>query len=223
MLSGTPGSAIGWRRFGRPVRVVEIKNRMPGEGRADQARHRRNILHAPGLCGAADELRRGDVVLTVTAPFMLPYAVAAAARLKRARSVLIMHDLFPDVLVDGRPAEAGDRLAQGDARANALMFRALTPSSSSGATPKSCCCATGDDARPRSAFIPNWATLAPGVRPIRPDNPYRRRRRPASSSGFPAIWVLPTIPSSCSRRHDCCGTILIFISCCRAGGSASIG
>ena len=39
------------------------------------------------------------MALTVTAPFMLPYAVAAAARLKGARSALIMHDLFPDVLV----------------------------------------------------------------------------------------------------------------------------
>ncbi len=44
-------------------------------------------------------LQRGDVAITVTAPFMLPYAVVAAAKLKRARSALIMHDLFPDVLV----------------------------------------------------------------------------------------------------------------------------
>ena len=45
------------------------------------------------------KLRRGDVALTVPAPFMLPYAFAAAAKLKGARSVLIMHDLYPDVLI----------------------------------------------------------------------------------------------------------------------------
>ena len=55
-----------------------------------------------------ERLRAGDVVLTVTAPFMLPYAVAAAARLKRARSALIMHDLFPDVLVMAGLSEAFD-------------------------------------------------------------------------------------------------------------------
>ena len=47
-------------------------------------------------------LQRGDVALTVTAPFMLPYAVAAAAKLKRAQSVLIMHDLYPGRAGDGR-------------------------------------------------------------------------------------------------------------------------
>jgi hypothetical protein len=30
---------------------------------------------------------------------MLPYAVTAAARLRRARTILILHDLYPDVLV----------------------------------------------------------------------------------------------------------------------------
>ena len=65
------------------------------------------------------------MVLTVPAPFMLPYAMAAAARLKRARSVLIMHDLYPDVLVASGLLKPGSLLAKIMRGLNALMFRAL--------------------------------------------------------------------------------------------------
>ena len=61
-------------------------------------------------------LRRGDVVVTVTAPFMLPYASVAAAWLKGARSALIMHDLFPDVLVMAGLLEADLAGGAGDPR-----------------------------------------------------------------------------------------------------------
>jgi colanic acid biosynthesis glycosyl transferase WcaI len=62
------------------------------------------------------KLRRGDVALTVPAPFMLPYAFAAAAKLKGAKSVLIMHDLYPDVLIMAGLAEASVNAGKGDAR-----------------------------------------------------------------------------------------------------------
>ena len=64
-------------------------------------------------------------MLTVTAPFMLPYAVAAAARLKGARSALIMHDLFPDVLVMAGLLKPGSIVTMTMRAANSLMFRAL--------------------------------------------------------------------------------------------------
>ena len=49
--------------------------------------------------------------------------------------------------------------------------------------------------RDKICFIPNWATLAPGVRPIEPDNPLSPVCiTPASSSAFPAILALPMIP-----------------------------
>src|SRR5258708_5868965 len=42
-------------------------------------------------------LNPDDVGLPVHAPFTLPYAVVAAPRLRRAQSILIMHDFYPDV------------------------------------------------------------------------------------------------------------------------------
>ena len=62
------------------------------------------------------KLRRGDVALTVPAPFMLPYAFAAAAKLKGARSVLIMHDLYPDVLIMAGLLKPQSIAGEGDAR-----------------------------------------------------------------------------------------------------------
>ena len=120
------------------------------------------------------KLRRGDVALTVPAPFMLPYAFAAAAKLKGARSVLIMHDLYPDVLImagllkpDSLPAKAMRGL-------NALMFRALDAVVIIGRDTEKLLLRYGGMTSDKIRFIPNWATLARGVRAVDPDNPYRR-------------------------------------------------
>ena len=163
------------------------------------------------------------MALTVTAPFMLPYAVAAAARLKRARSALIMHDLYPDVLVMAGLLKPSSVLTKAMRAVNALMFRGLNAVIVIGRDTEQLLLRYRGVTRDKIRFIPNWATLAPRVRPIEPDNPYRRRMPPASWSAFPAILALPMILPLCSRRPDCCETIRIFISCCRAGGSASSG
>lgn len=44
-------------------------------------------------------LRRGDVALVVTTPPLLPPLVLAACRLRGVRPALIVHDVYPDVLV----------------------------------------------------------------------------------------------------------------------------
>ena len=90
------------------------------------------------------KLQRGDVALTVTAPFTLPYAVVAAAKLKRARSVLIMHDLFPDVLVMAGLLKPESIVAKAIRAANALMFRALDAVVTIGRDTNSCFCVTGE-------------------------------------------------------------------------------
>lgn len=119
-------------------------------------------------------LRRGDVTLTVPAPFMLPYAFAAAAKLKGARSVLIMHDLYPDVLVMAGLLKPESLLARAMHALNAPMFRALDAVVIIGRDTENLLLRYDGMTRDKIRFIPNWATLAPGVRAIAPDNPYRR-------------------------------------------------
>jgi colanic acid biosynthesis glycosyl transferase WcaI len=174
VLSGSPGSASGEAASpGRPV-IVELRNRLPPKA-ALVRRAIAEMFFTIGVFAALlVRLRRGDVVLTVTAPFMLPYAVAVAAKLKCARSALIMHDLFPDVLVMAGVLKSSSMVASLIRGANALMFRALDAVIIIGRDTEPLLLCYGGVTRDKILFIPNWATLAPGLRPIDPDNPYRR-------------------------------------------------
>ena len=173
VLSGTPGSLSDAAGSARP-RIEEIRNRIPEKG----ALARRALAEVLFTCRAfvalLRRLGRGDVVVTVTAPFMLPYASVAAAWLKGARSALIMHDLFPDVLVMSGLLKPTSLVARAIRIANALMFRAIDIVITIGRDSERLLlryrCLTPDKLR----FIPNWATLVPAIRPIDPQNPFRR-------------------------------------------------
>jgi colanic acid biosynthesis glycosyl transferase WcaI len=173
VLSGTSGSSTDGSTPSRPV-IVEIKNRMP----AKAALLRRAVAEALFTLRAFWAVlvcaRSGDILLTVTTPFMAQYAVVAAAKLKRANSILVIHDLYPDALVvagllgrDSFPA----RMIRG---ANALMFRALNAVVIIGRDTEQHLACYGDATRDKIRFIPNWATLVPEVRSKASDNPYRR-------------------------------------------------
>jgi hypothetical protein len=110
---------------------------------------------------ALKSLQRGDVAVTVTAPFMLPYAVAAAAKLKRARSALILHDLYPDVLVMAGLLKPSSIPAKAMRAANAMMFRALDAVIIIGRD--------GGITRDNIRFIPTWGHAGPW----RPADPAR--------------------------------------------------
>src|SRR4051794_36794890 len=123
VLSGTPGSA-SLASSGQP-RVEEIGNWMPGKAALIRRATAELLFTVRMFVALLSRLRRDDVALTVPAPFMLPYAFAAAARLKRAKSMLIMHDLYPEVLIVAGLLKPESMLAKVMRGLNALMFRAL--------------------------------------------------------------------------------------------------
>ena len=172
VLAGMPGSgSVG--STGKPT-VVEVKNWMPGKGALIKRAAAEVLFTLRIFAALLTKLGRGDVALTVTAPFMLPYAVAAAARLKRASSVLIMHDLYPDVLVMAgllKPESVVAKIMRG---VNALMFRALNAVVIIGRDTEKQLLRYRGMTKDKIQFIPNWATLAPAVRPVEADNPFRR-------------------------------------------------
>ncbi|NOJ45536.1 glycosyltransferase family 4 protein [Bradyrhizobium sp. WSM 1744] len=172
VLSGTAGSAIA-PSAGKPE-VVEVRNRMPGKARLLKRALAELLFTARTFVAMLAKLRRGDVTVTVPAPFMLPYAFAAAAKLKGARSVLIMHDLYPDVLVMAGLLKPKSVLAKAMHALNAPMFRALDAVVIIGRDTEKLLLRYRGMTRDKIRFIPNWATLPPGVRAIAPDNPYRR-------------------------------------------------
>ncbi len=63
---------------------------------------------------AARRFRRGDRVLVVTNPPLLPFVISWASRLRGAKCVLLIHDVYPDVAV-----------AAGLLRADSLVTRLL--------------------------------------------------------------------------------------------------
>ena len=68
-------------------------------------------------------IKRGDVVLIVTNPPLAPFLLRWAARIKRARFCLLIHDIYPDVLVPLnllRPSSVPYRLL---ARANSRLYQ----------------------------------------------------------------------------------------------------
>jgi colanic acid biosynthesis glycosyl transferase WcaI len=172
VLSGTAGSA-SLMSAGKPD-VVEVRNRMPGKAALVKRAMAELLFTVRMFVALLLKLRRGDVALTVPAPFMLPYAFAAAAKLKGAKSVLIMHDLYPDVLVMAGILKPQSMLAKAMRAFNALMFRALDAVVIIGRDTEKLLLRYGGMTRDKIRFIPNWATLAPGVRSVDPDNPYRR-------------------------------------------------
>ena len=99
VLSGTPGSAMsGTTASERPI-LIEIRSRVAAKAALVRRAIAELAFTMRAVAKVLETTQSGDVVLTVTAPFILPYAVVLAAWLKGAKSALIMHDLFPDVLV----------------------------------------------------------------------------------------------------------------------------
>ena len=172
VLSGMAGSAAK-AAAGKPA-VVEIGNWMPGKAALLKRALAELLFTIRMFVALLVKLRRGDVALTVPAPFMLPYAFAAAARLKGARSVLIMHDLYPDVLIMAGLLKPHSLPASAMRGLNALMFRALDAVVIIGRDTEKLLLRYGGMTSDKIRFIPNWATLARGVRAVDPDNPYRR-------------------------------------------------
>jgi len=172
VLSGTAGSAAA-ASAGKPG-VVEIGNWMPGKAALLKRALAELLFTIRMFAALLVKLRRGDVALTVPAPFMLPYAFAAAAKLKGARSVLIMHDLYPDVLIMAGLLKPQSIVAKAMRALNAPMFRALDAVVIIGRDTEKLLLRYGGMTSDKIRFIPNWATLERGVRAVDPDNPYRR-------------------------------------------------
>ena len=67
----------------------------------------------------------GDVVLVVTNPPMLPFLVFLAARIRGARCLLLVHDVYPEVLVATGLTKNGSLLFRTVAAASHRLFRRM--------------------------------------------------------------------------------------------------
>ncbi|MGY4237925.1 colanic acid biosynthesis glycosyl transferase WcaI [Bradyrhizobium sp. USDA 4449] len=173
VLSGSgSNSTCSPSGFGHPV-VISIDNRMSPKS----ALIRRGVNEFLFACrmffALAQQLRAGDVVISVTAPFVLPYAVVAAAWLKRARSIIIMHDLFPEVLIAAGIIKPNSLVVMAIRSANKLLFRLVSAVVTIGRDAERPLMRYPTMMQSKIKLIPNWCTLHPRHRPITAENVFR--------------------------------------------------
>ena len=119
-------------------------------------------------------LRRGQVVIVVTNPPTLPFVAAAACRLRGAKCVLLVHDVYPEVLA-----------AVGLMKPSSFFFRALTVASGVlyrgvervvvlGRDMQRVALGRLRDAADHTALIPNWGDIE-FVHPWLGANPLREQ------------------------------------------------
>lgn len=112
-------SARGIRVARREVRNGATIHRLPATS-FDKDRLGPRLLNVvtfslAALIFAIARLRRGDIVLAVTNPPSLPFVIAAGAMFHRARRILLVHDVYPEVLAATRMIDR-----------NGHIFRLLT-------------------------------------------------------------------------------------------------
>ncbi len=106
---------------------------------------------------AAFRFRRGDRVLVVTNPPLLPFVISWACRLRRARCVLVIHDVYPEVAVAAGLLRSSSLLAKGMNWAVKRLYRSVERIVVLGRDMRELVkkkLPPGDD---RVRIIPNWA------------------------------------------------------------------
>jgi glycosyltransferase involved in cell wall biosynthesis len=186
VISSTPGcGALSSPDPGRPE-VIEVKSWWPSKS-ALVSRSLASILFSVQVFLAVIK-RAGpnDAVLSVTTPFTIPYAVAFAARLKKAASALIIYDLYPDTLVMTGFLKPSSILTRSFRLANQTIFDWLDAVVVIGRDMSAKLLEYSTVTSAKIDFIPNWATLPAHYREPTSENAYRKsfdRRLVVAMSG----------------------------------------
>lgn len=175
VLSGTPNSATKRRPTSGTPEVIEIRNWWPGKSALVSRTFAAALFAVQVFLAVIKHARSEDVLLCVTTPFTLPFAVVLAARIRKSASALVIHDLYPDTLVMVgflSPSSIPTRLLRW---ANSVMFHWLDSIVVIGRDMSSKLLEYPQITQAKISFIPNWVTLPVHYRELNPENPYRRR------------------------------------------------
>jgi len=164
VLSGTPGSARPAGTGSNTPDIVEIANWKPPKDALAKRLIASSALAMRLLWAVYRRARPGDVVMSVTSPFTLPYAITLAARLRGARTALLIYDLYPEALVAAGMARQNSLVTRLLRLANGWLFRSLNA-----------IVVIGRDVAPLLLryprvradtihFVPNWSLLPIGFR-----------------------------------------------------------
>jgi len=176
VISATPGSrTIG--RTGKPE-VVEIRNWNPRKSAIVQRAAAICLLAVQMFFSVLRRTRSGDIVLCVTTPFTLPYTVLLAARLRGAKTMLLIYDLYPEALEAAGMVRSNSLAVRLIRFANTLLFRRVDAIVVIGRDVPSLIEKYRGVTAEQLRYIPNWALIPIGYREI---DPASRFRAPDSS------------------------------------------
>lgn len=104
--------------------------------------------------------RQGDKVLVVTAPPSLPYTTALAAILRGSTYTVLLHDLYPDILLAVGKTKDGSLLSRFIERANRWLYKHASRLIVVGRDMKDRVATKSEGLGVSIDVIPNWADLA---------------------------------------------------------------
>jgi len=175
VISGTAVSAtVDSREIAQP-RVVEVRAWTPAKDALVQRAIAMVLFSIRMFFATLSHVAANDAVLCVTTPFVLPYPVTLAAKLRGAASVLLIYDLYPEALEVAGLLRPESLLAKAIRFANGLLFGALDTIITIGRDVEAILLSYGNVESRRIKFIPNWSLMPIFYREIAPDNPHRRR------------------------------------------------
>jgi len=175
VITSAPGSASDSPPTSGKPEVIEIKSWWPGKSALVSRTFAAVLFSAQVFFAVLKHTGSDDVLLSVTAPFTLPYTVTIAARLRRAASALIIYDFYPDSLVMAGFLRATSFLTRLFRIANKMMFRRLDAIVIIGRDMAPKLLAYPKVSASKITLIPNWVTMRLGYREVSSENPYRRR------------------------------------------------
>jgi len=116
-------------------------------------------ISASVFARALARFRRGDAVLVVTNPPLLPYLTLLACRLRGARCVLLVHDVYPEAMTAAGMFGPRSVAARVVGAASRTLYRAVDRVVVLGRDMHDLIAAKLPDAGARLAIIPNWADV----------------------------------------------------------------
>jgi glycosyltransferase involved in cell wall biosynthesis len=124
---------------------------------------------------ALRKMRKGDQLLVVTNPPVLPFAMVLAARLRGVESALLIHDLYPDVLVATGMVRANSWIVRGYSRLARWLYRSVDRVVVLGRDARDLVARHYKEASDKVSVIPNWGDTSQ-IRPSRDKGESIRRR-----------------------------------------------
>lgn len=106
---------------------------------------------------ALKSIRQNDVVIVVTQPPILPFVVAPVCWLRKAKCVLLIHDVYPDVLVAAGFIRHDGLVARMISRAAIALYRRMSRIVTLGRDMTELVVRKCPEAVDRTVMIPNWA------------------------------------------------------------------